>query len=336
MAEQTSRRVAIVSSLAVIWDWLRFSRAEPYGLAKTDADAGRVYRAALEQFEELMRAAETAGPPARPLPLFYALSQAARAIVAARGGANHRTHGLTVNRDDQILETVVRPNANDGQFQVVAEATNSPTISGPVSLGRLIASLPETADDTELKPEWPRAAPVWWVPTHIPVPHWTRVAVVFPDVPITEGDAKRILAKYPTGRQHLRLITVAGLPSLPLEATPSGRGPIFDVKEPDLAAPEYRVRERRWLRPSIENDADPPSPLMTWWAVLFTLSMLARYHPVSWVEALNLNTSRVAVTFERVLRKAVDAVPQLVFEALADYPVLLQGNATGSGDTPFD
>jgi YaaC-like protein len=55
---------------------------------------------------------------------------------------------------------------------------------------------------------------------------------------------------------------------------------------------------------------------MTWWLLLFALSMLARYHPLVWIRALDVDTSAVAVTLERAMRKAVDALPQLVSEAI--------------------
>ncbi len=88
--------------MTVFWDWLRLTRSTPPGAAKNDPLASATYRAALEQFEELIRAAAAVGYQSRPLPLFYALSQAGRAIVAARGGADHQTHGLVEYRNYYI------------------------------------------------------------------------------------------------------------------------------------------------------------------------------------------------------------------------------------------
>ncbi|MBF6605700.1 MAG: hypothetical protein IVW53_08995 [Chloroflexi bacterium] len=65
--------------------WLRASLFAPPAAATADAQRAATYRAALQQFEELLHAAEATGYAARPLPLFYALSQAGRAIVASRG-----------------------------------------------------------------------------------------------------------------------------------------------------------------------------------------------------------------------------------------------------------
>jgi hypothetical protein len=341
MSAPDALRVAELSSMASVWDWLRHSRAEPYGQAAAGDEAMRVYRAALEQFEQLMRAAGTAGPAARPLPLFYALSQAGRAVIAARGGADHRTHGLTLDKPPaRLLDTIIRPTKERGQFQVVAEAVASAGFTEGIELGRLIASLPETGDDIELKSDWPRALAVWLLPTRIPVPDWTRVGIALGDDVATVADVDRVLKRYPIARERFGVQTVPGLPTLPREETPIGTAPVFVIKGPaaalDIPAPQYRVVGRHWIRPAIDGDSGAPSPLMTWWAVLFTLSMLARYHPVAWVEALDVDASSVATTLERVLRKAMDAVPQLVFEALLGYPVLLRDNLSGTGEVLFD
>jgi hypothetical protein len=66
---------------------IRATRASPPGRAGDDEERRRVYGAALAQFDELIAAASVVGPASRPLPLFYALSQAGRAVAAghARG-----------------------------------------------------------------------------------------------------------------------------------------------------------------------------------------------------------------------------------------------------------
>jgi hypothetical protein len=55
---------------------------------------------------------------------------------------------------------------------------------------------------------------------------------------------------------------------------------------------------------------------MTWWAVLYGLSMLARYHPVEWEWALAVNSSPVAVLLEQAMDVALIVVPELVLEAI--------------------
>src|SRR5271166_4495492 len=56
---------------------IRATRASPPGHARDDEERRRVYgSAALAQFDELITAASVVGSALRPLPLFYALSQA--------------------------------------------------------------------------------------------------------------------------------------------------------------------------------------------------------------------------------------------------------------------
>jgi len=330
--------------MGIISDWLRLSRHGPPGAAAQDAEAAAIFRAALEQFEELMRAAEAAGPAARPLPLFYALSQAGRAIVAVRGGTSHRGHGLTLGSPaDDVLATFIRPvesGKDPGQFQAVAAALQSLTLSDPVPLEALFASLPETGHEIlETASDRPRPLSVW--PTTepvVPVPGWeTQVLVVFDESVRTADDVQETLRAYPGAKARMgQSKMVAQQFGAPREWSPGGMGVRMMVKgDLDEVAPQYRILGRRWLRPALTGDSPPPNPLMTWWLLLFALSMLARYHPVAWVRALDVNSSPVAVSLERAMRKAMDAVPQLVAEAIYQVPMLLPGHAV-AGAEPFD
>ena len=82
--------------------------------------------------------------------------------------------------------------------------------------------------------------------------------------------------------------------------------------------PEYRRSDRRWLRPAVAADESPPSFLMTWWLILYALSMTARYHPVSWVQSLDVDSPPIAVLLSRCMSEAMEAVPVLVLEAIHD------------------
>jgi hypothetical protein len=68
---------------------------------------------------------------------------------------------------------------------------------------------------------------------------------------------------------------------------------------------------------------------MTWWALLYSLSMLARYQPEKWIDMLDVNRSPVAVTLESILEDGVLAVPRLVMSALQGHPYV---ESWGSGD----
>ncbi|GHC89791.1 hypothetical protein GCM10007079_35560 [Nocardiopsis terrae] len=57
-------------------------------------------------------------------------------------------------------------------------------------------------------------------------------------------------------------------------------------------------------------------PLMAWWAVLYALSMLARYQPVEWARHIDVNTSESAVPIEELLRAALGILPELIRETI--------------------
>lgn len=127
---------------------VRALRAAPPGEATNDPDRGRVFGAALQQFDELLTAAHSVGPASAPLPLFYAPRQAGRAIAAARCADDrwdYRGHGLEVREDRaHIGKTVVKPKPTRGAsdaFSVVADATGSTRLTAPVELEVLWASL---------------------------------------------------------------------------------------------------------------------------------------------------------------------------------------------------
>jgi hypothetical protein len=124
-------------------------RAKPPGEAARDDNRRQVFGAALQQFDELLRAAGTVGHASEPLPLFYALSQAGRAIAAAHCPDERwdfKGHGLSVAEDrEQIGRTVVKPNPGKDRgdaYSVVADATGSDTLAGLVELRALWASIP--------------------------------------------------------------------------------------------------------------------------------------------------------------------------------------------------
>lgn len=56
---------------------------------------------------------------------------------------------------------------------------------------------------------------------------------------------------------------------------------------------------------------------MSWWCVLYALSMLARYAPSKWTETLSLADSPIASRIEFLLDSAIDAVPELLWGELS-------------------
>lgn len=56
---------------------------------------------------------------------------------------------------------------------------------------------------------------------------------------------------------------------------------------------------------------------MTWWLLLYAFSILARYAPRKWVDALNPDTANSsAAALQYALDTALERVPHLVLEAL--------------------
>jgi hypothetical protein len=53
---------------------------------------------------------------------------------------------------------------------------------------------------------------------------------------------------------------------------------------------------------------------MAWWAVLFALSMLARYQPAARAAAIDVNSSEYATALEHRLYESLTTVPGLVLE----------------------
>ncbi|WP_164331367.1 hypothetical protein OHB25_04800 [Streptomyces mirabilis] len=66
----------------------------------------------------------------------------------------------------------------------------------------------------------------------------------------------------------------------------------------DVRAPVYRFNDHRYLRPAFQLAKSPPSPLMSWWLLLYSFSMLARYEPRKWTDALDIDKSPDAAALE--------------------------------------
>jgi hypothetical protein len=82
-------------------------------------------------------------------------------------------------------------------------------------------------------------------------------------------------------------------------------------------APAYGDKYVGWLRPVVNGANDQLSVLMTWWVILFGLSMLARYYPRDWMAMLDVDRpSSDAVLIETMLEDGLSALPQIVLDAL--------------------
>lgn len=325
----------------MFWWRLRTTRAHPPGRASAEKRSA-TYSGALEQCEQLVRAAAGVGAEARPLLLFYGLSQAGRAIAAVHleNDWEFRSHGLSMAGPDSprsLLYRRVRPSGNGGAFQRVAVAIGSEALSEPAALGALWAALPDLA-----VPPLPERDAAWRVPL--------RLRSLDPDIPgvsfvmsnLVEAavhglsdasDPDRMAAElneYPTAKGGEVMTVADGTPVFvdggELGLLPRvmwrAEGTSAHDREARLEtiAPIYRTREDRYSLPRV--GPDHLHPLLLWWALLFALSSLGRYEPGLWSRALEVDESPLAVPLEAALAEAIVAIPQLVYSAIVGKTVL--------------
>jgi hypothetical protein len=301
-------------------------------LPKPTTPGKRSSRPALAQSEELWDAAAAVGAASRPLPLFYCLSQAGQAVCAAwthGGGWRPRSHGLRhhVSEEGTPLERVFTYAASLtdhdlGIYRMVADATMSPTFDGEASVAELWASLPGLPASSSLLGDRPRTATLQPVRVNDGRPLFARIASP------THGAFRysRVpLQDFPTVYP-----TTAGL--VQEGARPGlfgGDDPVFKFpREDESLRPLHEVGIRPYysddhfgdlvVRAKIgDGDNEPPSEFLTYWALMFCLSELARYYPDTWVAALDPDRSAGAVTLEQCLDIALERAPSLITDGLA-------------------
>lgn len=316
-----------------------------------DDERAAVFVSALEQAEELMLAAADVGPAASPLLLFYAVSQAGRAIAAARLADPWRLagHGLKApapaDASAGLLRRVVKPDgvrASKGRrlsFAGVAEATRSAQLTSGLELGALWAAIPDLMAPL---PQPPLEDRTWKRPLRVFLPMFDaahqKLADMRPLELLVDGlppgadqeTLLRHLHEYPAAESAYMGNTFGmGKDNIVTQLGPEGILPMFrwptvptDIRRRarhlNKIAPDYRGLGTRLLFPGV-GDKDALSPLMLWWALLFGLSSIARYDPETWVAALAVNDSELAVPIEAALDAALEALPELILDALTDH-----------------
>jgi YaaC-like Protein len=334
----------VLNDEAMTWFRLHERRSSLHERSKLDDTNGRrqTFAAAMTQFEEQFTAAKAVTAATRPLNLYYGLAQAGMAIAAAHAPDpwSFSRHGLRLgDRNPELADMLVGPEGQGG-FQKVATATGSPLITAPVSLGTLWASLPDLAEVGTL----PGSA--WRIPLELSDDTFParrpRATLYLPGEMPEEPDSwmaafKAMMADYPSAAGWAIPIEDGGIqithrPDRQWEITLRwpAKEACGEMSEEELeaffgkVAPEYRYRGDRFLRPSVDGaGGPPPSPLMTWWLLLYSFSILSRYEPRRWVKLLDRDSSKVAVLLRYALEEALTAVPQLVLEALDTKPTLL-------------
>ncbi|MCF2436696.1 hypothetical protein LV779_31100 [Streptomyces thinghirensis] len=277
--------------------------------------------------------------------MYYGLVQAGLVITAAHseGTWTFDKHGLKIlDMKSDIPDIVVRPEV--GAFQAVSGATGSERTmtdgSQPRSTWNSIPELVEVPlEGSKHTPKvdlW-RAAmclPRTWAgglttphvnprDTFAPLSSYTRTLPPLQDRGVWVKD---FIAKY-AGLQAAR---VWGDVDEAFEEIKAGcfsvdlcwPAPKNDMQEVDIEeffdarSPVYRFRAHRYLRAAFEPGKAPPTPLMSWWLLLYSFSMLARYQPRKWTDALDIDRSADAASLEYALNTALEVVPHLVLEGL--------------------
>lgn len=312
----------------ITWRDIRALRATPPGLAR-EGERKQVFAAALQQAEELHTAAAGSGYASRSLPLFYALSQGGRAIAAARtvgGDWQLRGHGLKASLDADV--SLTKLSQQSGAFDVLSRTTDSPELEGEPTVAALVATLPEMtrsfssashlrALQLELEYETTLGEYAKLVPPH---GHLAIYCGPEASLPADEDQARRVddlLRPYERATGWVINPSIrysAGRPciafSWPRE-DPTGQR---SYRSLDSVATQ--VGDYFYLRPTLGKSGGEISILMTWWAVLFALSSLARYEPAHWRNALDVDSSGTSVVFEEILDVAQEKVPTLLYEAI--------------------
>jgi hypothetical protein len=325
---------------------LRATRASPPNLAGHDDKRRTTYTAALQQFDELMQAAAVTSAVTRPLPLYYAVHQAGKAIAAAwaEGEWSHIGHGHGLGQEkgvasgwqSDVLQFRVQPRGR-GIFGAVARTLGAATLTGGVPIGALWAALPEV--NAPPGDKWPLALPVepQWVENQAGAPFATNPFggnVYFRGKPALDDAVavNDLLSMYPAAAgavahthqgELVRVPTDWGLgvgvawPPPPDwqsrygEPTPSAVVEAYVMNR----VPRYRRDGGNWLIPKVGDGKGLLPPILLWWVLLFGLSLLARYEPAAWRAALDLDASAIADPLTELLDQALVIVPDLLFEA---------------------
>ena len=320
MVPQTNWEMSL-SSRDESWRRLRSLRAKPPALV--DQTRTALFSAALEQAEQQFVAASAVGVQSRPLNLFYGLSQAGRALAAAwtprarspmLQGHGLRCGGLdAVSAKNSTAFPAIQIRAHGSgptSFQVLSDLLGSAPLATPVGLGELWAMVPESTLHEPLAPGSSTVL-LMMVSTWSAARTDTTVSVGGLPASFTPGDVADLVKTYPA-LDGMRFGRLSGS-SVSQDGTETASVEFIDPSGNKSPGADYRGT--RVLLPAVGSPPLTVHPLMAWWAILFTLSMLARYHPQAWTDVTDVDRSPHAVPIEYLLDVAQDAVPDLLWRS---------------------
>lgn len=333
-----------VDEAAEAWRAIRSIRADPPERISACLRGHRrdVFHMALEQSQQQFAAAAAIGYESRPLNLFYGLAQAGRAIAAASsrlgaagtgnleawlpGGGHGLKFDTTVPNAERLLAAPVRAQTGRSDtFSRVSHALSSPVDFDEVAFGRLLAQVPEIFHEfrrTDLGPTTLQPNGIYGGNTLVFPAGWELQA---PGAPTDTGsldDLRAWIREYPAladfdidhdgddaprksqNMGHLWLV-------IPDPTALRWQDPYF------MPAGAVTYRRSSAIFPKLGSSQSPSHPLMVWWMLLFALSMVSRYSPRDWSHLMSIRESRIASILEHLLDTALDAVPNLIAEALS-------------------
>jgi hypothetical protein len=232
-------------------------------------------------------------------------------------------HGLRVElsgaRPDGILDLNVRAEGGENtSFGRLAWLMGSDPLVDGIQLAAVWNMILEVALDL---PQGSSPVPIF-VPKPSGVEDTFTVAMTPEEA---ADDAAAMKARYPD-------LSPAGLVSHTgngyQEAEDGVRIELARLRYPGFgdALPSYRGSPV--LMPACGVGRRPLDPVLAWWVMLYTLSMLARYKPTVWTDAIDVNRSTLAVALEKLLSKALEAVPAQILLALTRAPAPMPGKAS--------
>ncbi len=340
-----------LNTAAESWRTIRSVRAEPPAAIMKllqEPDRAETFHTALEQSQQQFTAATAVGYESRPLNLYYGASQATRALAAASGvfapstSPDCRTwgiqgHGLKTTTEvpdpARFFDVTVRPekantkHVSVDMFSRLSSVLGSPLDIGPISLGAIVSQLPEFSMEFGQEGDaWPELhlMPVATGPLSLGEPPYDlelRLPGLPPTGEVAVEEIRAVLDHYPAVRDFDPTLLTGGVRrssgtdrfrvSIP-------RRELLTIYDYQTAYPAAATLYRRhWIAlPALGSSREALGPLASWTLVLYVLSMVARYAPDSWTRALALRTSPVASKIEFLLDAALDAVPDLLAEAL--------------------
>ncbi|MFF3313505.1 YaaC family protein [Streptomyces sp. NPDC002952] len=328
------------------WERLRASRSDRPGRASGGARA-KTYSTALEQAQQMFRAAEAVGPQTRPLLVFYGLSQAGRAIAAAAVDlkdqdwnlVSHGIHASGYHLDFPDIQIRTDPAGTAGSFVRLSDLLQSPAWDNGtvVRLEDVWDALPANLDYPLTERE--RLTPLYASRDSIDDTGFHPLLTVdvgdIPDRVVDAGSRAALdgfLKAYPgtvgyedfarrrvgteDGPNYRRFHPNAGWLSMHWQM-PAETG-TEDQRLERLYAMTRNYAGHRYFLPAIAGLQQELHPLMAWWAVLYALSMLARYQPAQWARHIDVDGSRHAVPIEKILDRALEHLPVLIADTIKE------------------